>query len=432
VLEIVRNGDIVDDIVFDTYFEDSKIYSLTDSVCTVIVQSFIHEQVLREYLTYLSSILSEVLNVPITCQIALKSDVEKVFSGEQPVKEFSPTGIYINPDYTFDNFVVGQSNAEPHAAALAVSCNPGRFYNPLFIYGATGLGKTHLLQSIANYISNKNPEFSVLLMTASDFVDGVVKYQSNLDYYKKALSKADVFLIDDVQFLVDKKKSEEIFFYVFNELVDRKKQIVLTSDCDAREIKGLEDRLVSRFSGGLTVSISAPEFETAVRIIKSKIEREAIGLDIDDKVIDLIAANYSSDIRQLEGTLNRLIFNLVDSDDNETIDLNFALSVLKEKNHNYKELTVKAIKDAIREKYGLSRGQLEGKSRMNKIVQARHIAMYLCRKHLDLTFDAIGEAFGKRDHSTVMSACDRIERLIKTDKAYKIAVNQVEDLFINN
>ena len=237
-------------------------------------------------------------------------------------------------------------------------------------------------------------------------------------------------MIDEVQFLADKKKSDEIFFYVFNELVNNRKQIVLTSDRQPQEIKGLEDRLVSRFSSGLTVSVSAPEFETAVRIAKSKIERQAIGLDIDDKVIEYLAANYSSDIRKLEGTLNRLIFNLVNSQDNDRIDLPFALTVLKESGIYNTELTKKTIKEAVNEYYGLSKGQLEGKSRISKIVQARHVAMYLCRKYLDLTFDAIGDIFGKRDHSTVMNACERIEKLIKTDKNYKSAIDQIEDCFL--
>ena len=436
MLEIVRKGDLIDGLVFTTYFQDTKIFNLTDSLCTIVVNSYIQVQVLKEYLEYLSGILAEIINIPITCQVVLESDVANLSRPNESKSPdhshpFAPSGLYINPDYSFDNFIVGESNAEPHAAALATATNPGKFYNPLFIYGDSGLGKTHLLQAIANYIISKNPGLSVLVLTGEDFVDGVFKYKDSLDYYKNALSSVDVFLLDEIQFLADKKKSDEIFFYVFNELVNKRKQIVLTSDRQPNEIKGLENRLVSRFSSGLTVSVSAPEFETAVRIIKSKIDRQPISLDIEEKVVEYIAANYSSDVRKLEGTLNRLIFNLICSQENERIDLPFALKVLKDNNHNNKVITIKTLKNAVNEYYGLSKGQLEGKSRIAKLVQARHIAMHLCRKHLDLTYDAIGDAFGKRDHSTVMNACERIEKLIKTEKTYKTAVDQVEELFLD-
>ena len=436
VLETIKKGDLVDELFFTTYFEETKLFTLSDSVCTVSVNNFIQVSILSEYEKYISEILSGVINMPVTCQFVPESEIKQIGGSQEP--EEPPllnygSAMVIIPEYTFENFIVGDSNRESQAAALAATVNPGKFYNPLFIYGGPGLGKTHLLHAIGNYINNRSPELEVLLLTAADFVDGVYKSKLNLDVYKKQLSSVDVFLVDEIQFLADKKKSDEIFFHVFNELVNKKKQIVLTSDRPPQDIKGLEARLVSRFASGLTVSISAPEFETAVRIIKSKLDRQTQRLDIDDSVIDYIAVNYSNDVRNLEGVLNRLIFNLINTADKERIDMPFALSVLKDSGKigkDEKELTPKTIKRAVIEYYGLNRGQLEGKSRATNITLARHVAMYLCRKHLDLPYQSLGDEFGKRDHSTVISACDRIEKLIKVNNFYKTAISKIEDLFL--
>lgn len=426
---------MVEGLIYDTYFEDTRLLTLTESLATIAVNNFIQKQVLSSYITVLTSTLNEVTDRNYLCQLVLLSDVEKLHEhdslsfGPEVFKKNTQT---LNSDYTFESFIVGQSNKEPHAAALAASSAPGKFYNPLFIYGDSGLGKTHLLHSIGNFVTNKFEEYNTLIITAADFVDGVYKSQKNLDEFKQQLVGVDVFLVDEIQFLADKKKSEEIFFHVFNELVNKKKQIVLTSDHPPHEIRGLEDRLVSRFASGLAVSITAPEFETAVRIIKSKIEKQGRGLDIDDGVIDYIAVNYSSDVRKIEGALNRLIFNLIQNPDKEKIDLPFAISVLKETIASNSEMTVKVIKEAVKDFYGLSKGQLEGKTRTSNITMGRHIAMYLCRKYLDLPFKEIGEHFGKRDHSTIMSACDKVEKLIKSDNNYKNAISKIEEYFIHN
>ncbi len=401
-----------------------------------MVFNVIQKEVLNSFIEILNDSLSEVTNREYSCQIVLQSDVSNLnnsfqISEDRQKQLFNKNAQDLNPDYIFESFIVGDSNKEPYSAALAASTSPGKFYNPLFIYGDSGLGKTHLLNSIGNYIQKKNPDAKILLITASDFVTGVFHSKNNLEDYKNKLSSVDVLLFDEVQFLADKKKSDEIFFHVFNELVNKRKQIVLTSDCPPHELKGLEDRLVSRFSSGLTVTINAPEFETAVRIIKSKLEKQTSGLDIDNNVIDYIAANYSSDVRKIEGALNRLIFNLIQNNDKEKIDLPFAISILKDVYSINSTLTPKIIKDAVKNFYGLSKGQLEGKSRTNNIAVARHIAMYLIRKHLDLPFKEIGDLFGKRDHSTVMNGCTKVENLIKTDKNYKTAITKIEDYFTN-
>lgn len=376
----------------------------------------------------------------ITCQISLEEEIKELSKSDtidNIVSNNIDTSIVsLNNDYTFDNYIIGDSNKLARNAVLASCVNPGEFYNPLFIYGDSGLGKTHLLHAAGNYLLADNPDLNVLFITAADFVDGVFQSSkkignNDLDSYRKKISSVDILLFDEVQFLSEKKKSVEIFFNVFNTLVNNKKQIILTSDRPPEEIGGIEDRLVSRFVSGLTTSITPPEYETAVRIIKSKIEKKTMDLDIDDSVIDYIATNYSSDVRKIEGTLNRLIFNLINSDANR-IDLNFAEKTLNTKDKFSKNnVNIKFIKNSINDYYGLSKGQLESKSRQGNITTARHVAMYLCKKHLDLTFKSIGENFGGKDHSTVLKGINKIENNLKINKNLKLAIQQIEKRFLN-
>ena len=341
----------------------------------------------------------------------------------------------ILPQYTFDNFVVGQSNRESHAAALACAYNPGKYYNPLFIYGNSGLGKTHLLNAIGNYLKTNSPQTKVYYTNSSDFVSSVVKSikEGTIEQFKEEMNEVDVLLMDDIQFLAGKEKSHEIFFHIFNELVHHRKQIILTSDRQPNEIKGLEERLISRFSSGLSVGVDSPEFETALAILEKKMDDHKLekGM-LTEEVLPYIASNFATDVRSLEGALNRLLFYSINfsSGNDGIIDLNMALSAFKgssaqsEKN----EITPKTIKRIVSDYYGLTAKQIESKSRTKNIANARAICMYLCRKCLDLPYVKIGEEFGKRDHSTVMNACERVEKNSRTDIAYKQALGEIEKL----
>ncbi len=278
---------------------------------------------------------------------------------------------------------------------------------------------------------DKNPDAKVLYTSSSDFVRQVATSIGNrtIEDFKEQMYNLDVLLIDDIQFLAGKEKSHEILFHIFNELIFNKKQIVITSDTYPTEIKGLEDRLISRFSSGLSVGVDKPEFETSLAILEQKIRQRMLDKSIfDDEVLAYIASNYSNDVRMLEGILNRLLFFSIEFSQNSRIDMEIAMRALKGSGEVSKSTVVdsKTIKRVVADYYGLTQAQLVSKARTKVIANARHIAIYLCRKHLDLPYIKIGEDFGKRDHSTIISACDKIEKNLKNDPLLGRAIYELE------
>ncbi len=424
---ILRDDSTIDRIVYDAYFDESSLVFLNEEKAIITVPSFVQKTVLSQKINLIMDILEDmgylvVVEILLNDEYTLPSVEEKVHIDQ------------VRSEYTFDNFIVGPSNKEAHSAALACAYTPGKFYSPLFIHGNSGLGKTHLLNAIGNYIKKNHPELKVLYTSGSQFVTSVVDSITNksesIEMFKKRMFSLDVLLIDDIQFIAGKEKSHEIFFHVFNELVTNKKQIVLTSDRDPSEIKGLEERLISRFSSGLTVGLDSPEFETSLAILKSRLNTqtlEGVGT-VEEDVLSYIATNFSKDVRKLEGALNRLLFYAVQFGNGGTIDFKLAMGAFKgagsvaEKN----EVSVNKIKRIVSDYFGLTRQQLISNSRTKNIANARHIAMYLSRKLLDLPFIKIGEEFGKRDHSTVMSACEKVETNLKKDIHYKNMINELE------
>ncbi len=243
------------------------------------------------------------------------------------------------------------------------------------------------------------------------------------------MAQLDVLLIDDIQFLAGKEKSHEVFFQLFNELVNNKKQIVITSDRHPTEINGLEDRLISRFGSGLSVSVNSPAFDTSMAILKQKLKTQSFDCTlIDDEVLGYLATNFSKDIRILEGALNRLLFYTIDLGQNDIISLDTAISAFKgqQVTKDNGEINPSKIKRIVADYYGLTKSQLVSKTRTKYITTARHIAIYLCRRHLDMPFAKIGEEFGKRDHSTIMASCDKVEKLLKTDTLFQQAIGEIE------
>ena len=444
VKEVIRStldtsfGD-ENDVVYMEFYNDTELVELTDTEATVLVKYQVHYHVLNdnENLKVINNALKQVLNKDIRCRIVLE-DTYKKLSAESAYHEKMDDNVM--PQYLFENFVVGPSNKESYMAALAVAMNPGRkTYNPLFIYGDSGLGKTHLLCAIGNYIKNRFPERKILYISCMDYVNNVGKAIKNktIEEYKNQLNSLDIFIVDDIQSLAGKEKSKEIFFNVFNELYDNGKQIILASDRPPVQIKDVEARLVSRFSQGLSVTVTTPEFETAYKILEMKIK--SLGMDensIDSEVISFLATNFSSDVRKLEGSLNRLLFysiNFADSS-NSTINLDLALEAFKNDLNNIpnkNELKIKDVINAVVDYYGMDKNLLKGKARTRKVATPRHIAMYLCRKHLDVSYLKIGEEFGSRDHTTVLSACEKIEKLIKTNEDYRKAVKEIESSLLH-
>jgi len=427
-LNHIKSNNLIESIVFNQYFEDTSLSSLNDTKANVVVKTKLHKVILTQNETLIAEVVSKFVNRNVGCAIYLENELEKTVSETITFKTNESSNLI--PHYTFDSFIEGTSNKESRSAAIACAYMPGRFYNPLFIYGNSGLGKTHLLNAIGNYVITHYPEKKVHYTTSTDFVSKVVSSikSNSIEDFKKELLNVDVLLMDDVQFLAGKEKSHEIFFHIFNDLVNHKKQIVITSDRHPHEIKGLEDRLISRFSSGLSVGVDSPEFETAVAILKSKMEHQSLEPDlVDDEVINYIARDFSSDIRKLEGALNRIIFYSINFGQNKQIDLKTAVSAFKGQSYaNKNDLNANKIKRIVSDYYGLTRQQLISKSRTKNISNARHIAMYLCRKHLDLPFSKIGDEFGNRDHSTVMSSCEKIDKLLKTDFTLSSAINDLE------
>ncbi len=433
---LVEDGSI-DEIVLNTYFEDANLLDIQEKSAVITVKTHLQKIILTQESEKISNALGQHLDRDVFCSVLLEDEYKKGlnnFKNGTSSENQQQIDDNLLESYTFDNFVVGPSNKESHSAALACAYSPGKFYNPLFIYGNSGLGKTHLLNAVGNYVKKTNFNKSVYYTSSSDFVSDVVSSIKNntIEEFKQNLQKIDVLLMDDVQFLAGKEKSHEIFFHVFNELVNNKRQIVITSDRHPTEIKGLEDRLISRFSSGLSVGVDSPEFETSLAILKMKLEHHSLDSEmIDDDVLTYLATNFSKDVRKLEGALNRLIFYSINFGSDKHIDFKMALGAFKtQPNVGDKELSVNKIKRVVADYYGLTKQQLVSKSRTKNISNARHIAIYLCRKHLDLPFNKIGEEFGKRDHSTIISSCEKIDKALKNDNFMTVALAELEKQLI--
>lgn len=344
---------------------------------------------------------------------------------------------HLSSDFTFDNFVIGDSNRIAYQASLFAVNNPGT-YNPIFIYSKSGLGKTHLLQSIGNEYKNHHPDSNVLYISADEFIDEFVKYvkgRKESENLKDFFSTIDMLLVDDIQLLKDKEETQLMFFNVFNLLVQNNKQIVLTSDKAPEDLKGLQDRLVSRFSGGLTVNITSPDQDTLVEILKMKIKINNLSLDMfDEDVLTYLALNYSSNVRVLNGAFTRLIFGITSQKPEGKITLAFAKQVFQDdevRKAKKGKIDIDQVIESVSEYYNLTSTQLKSKVRTSQIALARQIAMYLSRQLLTLPYQEIGKAFGK-DHSTVLTNVQKISGLYKTDNLVKKNVDDLSKMIMNS
>lgn len=430
-LQLINESAHFDDAVFNAWYkEDSHLFDIEDDFATIVVPYKINKQIMMDSIDLIQQKLSDVLDMKVSCQILLKSEVDML----QPSSVIKRRNEILFEDkvkkeYTFDSFVVGKNNREAHAAALSVCYYPGKFNNPLFIFGNSGLGKTHLLHAIGNYVKANKADEKVLYIYSEDFVTLLIEAMKNktVEDVKEMICSVDYLLIDDIQRL-KQSTSQEIFFNMYNKLISNNKQIVITSDIHPTELKGIENRLISRFSSGLSVSVGSPEFETAKAILQKKMEGRSDEIMIDDEVLDYLATRFASDVRKLEGTLNELFFKAILYNP-ERIDITFAKEIFKENPIVVKqedELTPKRIKNAVCEYYGLTRTQIESKSRTKNIANARHIAIYLCRTHLEMPFAKIGFEFGNRDHSTIMSSYEKMMKLLKEKETFQQAVMQIE------
>lgn len=386
---------------------DKIILSVDDSKIGAISLDFIR----NKYALFLRTAIAEVLNQDFELDFILQSNTKtEVVSSH--IKNDSY--VNLNPKYTFDTFVIGSNNRFAHAASLAVAEAPAEIYNPLFIYGGVGLGKTHLMHSIAHYILDSNPNLKVMYVTSEKFTNELIQSIRNKDtlQFREKYRNIDVLLIDDIQFIIGKESTQEEFFHTFNTLHESKKQIIISSDRPPKDIQTLEERLRSRFEWGLIADIQSPDYETRMAILNKKVEAD--GLNINSEILEFIAANIKSNIRELEGSLNKLI--ALSRLKKKEINMDLVMEAVQDyiSTDNHKTLTLPYIVDIVSDHFGLTSQEIYSKNRSAKIANARQITMYLCRKYISMSLSDIGKGFGK-DHSTVSHACDKIEEDLKND-----------------
>ena len=431
-LALIKETGNIEDNIFNQYYSQSKLYELTNTSAIIVVPAFVNKAVLNSELALVNNSISKIVNENIECEIVIERDFIK--REEKPVVKKSKFNYFsekLNTNYNFNNFIVGKSNKQAQIAAMTCATNPGELYNPLFIYGNSGLGKTHLLNSIGNYMKSQNPSLKVALLSGLDFVEAVFKSIKNneIDDFKHEMYQLDLLLVDDIQFIAGKQKTHEIFFSIFNVLVNNHKQIVITSDRMPNEIKELEERIISRFNSGLNVNICSPELQTSINILRYKLANSTIlTKDVDDDVVQYIATNFSQDVRKLEGALNRLLFYSINFSESESINIDVAKLAFNDElasssnKTSSKELNIDKIIKCVADYYNLNTSQLLSKTRTKNIANARHIALYLSREMLDLPYSKIGKSFGGRDHSTAMNSYNKINKQLKNDNILKQAI----------
>ena len=432
--EQMLNSQELDSITIDSFFAPLRIREVIDHDIIITVEfKYNYEIVVSE-----KDILEEIFNTVSNNHYHLVFLIEEDYLNNHELNnDYMEIDDNLNDDLTFESFVVGNSNRIAQNASLAVAMKPGISYSPLFIYSQSGLGKTHLLNAIGNYAKRRDPSLRILYTTSESFVNEYVKSikDNSVENFNFKYRHIDILLIDDIQFIATKEASSEVLFNIFNELKKNKKQIVIPSDQPPSELKGMERRLVSRFTQGLTVSIDTPEFETSKAILRKKIELENVEFPITEEVLDFIASHFNNDVRELEGSLKRLLFyKLICGKKLDKIDLDFALEAFADTYHQEKEkkeLTVDLIKKTVADYYNLTVAQINSKSRTSNIIIARHIAMYLVRNLIkDISFIQIGHEFGGRDHSTVMKACDKVTKNMKKDMNYKKAIDELKSKLV--
>ena len=425
-------------ISYSTWISNIEIFSVDDTTITIMAQNIVHKDMLESrYLSLLKNTFSFITHKNYDVKIICEEDMPK---DEAPViPTNTPNSSNLNPKYTFNSFVVGNNNSFAHAAALAVAEAPATAYNPLFLYGKSGLGKTHLMHAIGNYIIN-NTNLKVLYVTSDDFVNDFIRVVRNKDKenfelintFKAKYRNVDVLMIDDIQFLENAAATQQEFFHTFNELYNSNRQIIISSDRSVNDLKLLEDRLRTRFACGLTANIFPPDLELSKNIIKKKIMYQESAKDIPEDVIDYIANSFSTDVRSLEGAITRVFaYSLMMGHGEITLDV--AVDALKDqmiKSCNFKN-DIHRIQMVVSDYFHIKVEDLKGKKRSKSIAFPRQIAIYLCRTLTNESFPRIGGYFGGRDHSTIMHSYDKISVDIKKNEQVKEIIKDIKKTLSN-
>ncbi len=424
ILKFLKEEYEISNVSFDTWLLPLELYSMEQpgNIIKIIVPdaNFLG-YIKKKYSVMLKVSIEEVTgikcnNVEFLVEEEIKKNKENINhlikNNQAAVSSATLQNANLNPKYTFDTFVVGANNNLAHAASLAVAESPGEIYNPLFIYGGVGLGKTHLMQSIANFILKNNPKAKILYVTSEKFTNELIdairnKNNFSTTEFREKYRNNDVLLIDDIQFIIGKESTQEEFFHTFNALHEAKKQIIISSDKPPKEIETLEERLRSRFEWGLTVDIQSPDYETRMAILRKKEEME--GYNIDNEVIKYIATNIKSNIRELEGALTKIVA-LSKLEKNKEIDISLAEKALKDiiAPGDTKEITPEFIIQVVADHYNLTPLDITSQRRNKEIVYPRQVVMYLCRNMTGTGLQNIGKALGGRDHTTILHGIEKI------------------------
>lgn len=429
----------ISSLSFDTWFKNTKLVSIDNNVVKILVDSPLQKKSLQEtWYQTICDVFSEITNTSFDFEFVFEDEVKdnnNIFVENLGVPLNTPEKSNLNSKYTFDSFIVGESNKFAYMAAVSVAENPGKTYNPLFLYGNSGLGKTHLMHAIGNYII-ENSNKKVLYVTSEQFISDFLNLNKKdetgtnfnyIDSFKNKYRMVDVLIIDDIQFLGGATQTQQEFFNTFNNLYDDNKQIIISSDRSPDDLKKLEDRLRTRFNWGLSVNIYPPEYEMRVEILQKKIIGQNMAGMISDDVISYIANNCDSDVRQLEGALTRVIAYATMFNAN-SINLNLAIDALKDylSKSSFVKNNIQKIQQVVAEYYNITVEDLKSKKRKAEIAFPRQIAIYLCRTLTDESFPKIGIQFGGRDHSTVMHSVDKIENEIKTNSQFKSIIESLK------
>lgn len=432
----------ISSISFEAWFKDTKLYKINGNTAIIIVPLNLHKKHLTEnYITLIEETFNNLTGTNFNFSFLLEDEVENEENVEVKIENggipsYNSIDANLNPNYTFDSFIKGESNKFAYTASLSVAEKPGKAYNPLFLYGKSGLGKTHLMHAIGNYILN-NSNLKVLYVTSDDFVNDFISVIRNKDKdnfelintFKNKYRNIDVLLIDDIQFLENATATQQEFFHTFNELYNSNKQIIIASDRSVNDLKLLEERLRTRFAWGLTANIFPPDYDLRMSIIRKKIMYNESAKDVPDEVIEYIANSFDSDVRQLEGAITR-VFAYALMMNNGIVDLNTAIDALKD------QLTTKSafkndihrIQQIVSDYFQIKIEDLTGKKRTKNIAFPRQIAIYLCRNMTNESFPRIGSYFGGRDHSTIMHSCDKIADSLKNNEQVKDIIKELKKL----
>jgi len=444
ILNILKREYQITEISYESWLKPLELFQIEDNKLYITYNgdqsSMTLGYITRKFTTPLITTIADVAGITFDEIIILSQEESKKINQEKnidfikvketPVSEKKIGNSTINPKFTFDNFVVGRNNRFAQTAALAVAESPGEFYNPLYIYGGPGLGKTHLMQAIGNHIENQNPNTHILYVTSEEFTNEVIENMRTnnnvtaMQRFRDKYRTVDVLMVDDIQFIIGKEATQEEFFHTFNALHAMGKQIVISSDKPPKDMETLDDRFKSRFDMGLMADIGYPDYETRMAILNKKIEEK--NFNLDESIRKYIAENIQSNIREIEGALNKLIaFSRL-----EKIDITMEIAERELQNfispNVSREITPQLIIEVVAEHFNTTVDQMASKNRSSQVVRPRQIAMYLCNNMTDTSLQAIGTLLGGRDHSTIIHGANKIEEEINSDESTRNLVETIK------